>query len=101
MPTLDHLGVTPSHLTQAARDLVLTLRGNSCAWKVRGGWRPKGGGKTFLASTATILINKGLADIRISRGPQRLELTSAGEELAKLLKAQRTDEAGQRERKRA
>lgn len=101
MPTLDVLDLTPAHLTPAAQDLVFALRQNSCAWKVRRGWSPKRGNKTFQASTADTLLARQLAVIKVSRGPQRLELTTAGEQMALLIKDQRTAAASRAYRKKA
>ncbi|TYC51643.1 hypothetical protein FMN50_20395 [Rhodobacterales bacterium] len=94
MTTLHTLGLTPSHLTPAARDLVLAIRNNSCAWRIRRGWSPKGQrGKGFAASTADKLIGQQLAAIAHSKGPPRLVLSAAGEEMARAILANRKAKA--------
>ena len=101
MSTLDALGLTPAHLTPAAPDLVFALRQNSCAWKVRRGWKPKRGERTFQAVVGDSLVGRLLATIQISgRGPQRLVLTTAGEQMAALIKDQRNAAATRAYRKK-
>lgn len=90
MPTLELLGLTPAHLTPAQRELVVAIRDNSCAWKTPRGWRPKRpGARDFQKSSGDGLVQRQLAQVLGGKGSPRLVLTSAGEEMAKLLKSQR------------
>lgn len=86
---------TPAHLTPSARELLLALAGNSCAWRGRGCWSPKGHAKSYKLNSGEALIRRDLAQEVSGKGTTRLQLTGAGEWLAKEIKA------GQRERKRA
>lgn len=86
MTTLHALGLTPAHLSPAVQDLVIALQFNSCAWKIRNGWRPKRpGGKDFKKATGDVLVRKQLATIESGKGSLRLVLTGAGEDMAKAI----------------
>jgi hypothetical protein len=89
MSTLHALQVTPSHLSAAAQDLVVAIRGNSCAWKVHRGWRTKRPGKDFQPRTGEGLIRLQLAMVHTGKGSPRLVLTGAGEEMASVIQEKR------------
>lgn len=95
MTTLHALGLTPSHLTPAAQNAVIALKGNSCAWKTRRGWRPKNPSqKDFQGKTGDYLIGRQLAMVHITKGSPRLVLTSAGEEMAVAIATARRSKKG-------
>ncbi|MEO1110124.1 MAG: hypothetical protein AAFX90_19595 [Pseudomonadota bacterium] len=88
MSNLKTLGLTPSHLSAPAQHLVLAIQGNSCAWEIRGGWRPKNrNARDFKRATGIALVNRELAQVLYKDGTTRLVLTAAGEEMAKELEA--------------
>ena len=76
-------------LTKTQKDLLVTLSGRKCAWRTHGGWRPKGSTTGFHLATADALIVRKLAMKAHGRGTLRLELTGAGEALAREIKYER------------
>ncbi|MBO6893421.1 MAG: hypothetical protein JJ866_15870 [Roseibium sp.] len=94
MTTLHALGINPSDLMNAQQDLILMLKGNSCAWKVPRGWRTKRPGKDFQPRTGESLIRQQLASVHFGKGSPRLVLTSAGEEMATAIEAARRSRKG-------
>lgn len=76
-------------LTRAQEDLMVELSGRRCAWRVGGGWRPKGSNRRIRLETAEKLVLRGLAVEVAGRGTTRLELTNSGEAEALHIKKQR------------
>lgn len=95
MTTLHALGLTVSHLTPAGKDLITAIKGNSCAWKTRFGWRPKNcGHRDFQRLTGDRLVQLQLAMVQTGKGSPRLVLTAAGEEMARQIQARRKPPRG-------
>ncbi|EFO29115.1 conserved hypothetical protein [Roseibium sp. TrichSKD4] len=76
-------------LTKAQEDLLVEISGRKCAWRVGGGWRPKGSNRRIRLETADKLVIRGLAVEVAGKGTTRLELTHSGEAEALHIKKQR------------
>ncbi|WP_281928533.1 hypothetical protein [Roseibium album] len=79
-------------LNRHQKDLLMSISGKRCAWRVRNGWRPKGDLTSFGLRTADTLIRHGLAVEVPGKGTTRLEATGAGEWLAREIKMKRQQE---------
>ncbi|MBG6143588.1 hypothetical protein IWQ51_001711 [Labrenzia sp. EL_142] len=79
-------------LNRHQKDLLISISGKRCAWRVRNGWRPKGCFNSFGLTTAEALVRHGLAIAVPGKGTTRLEATGAGEALARELKLKRQRE---------
>lgn len=76
-----------AELSPAQKAALLAIDSNRCAWRVRGGWAPKGGGTRIQRPTAIALMRAGLAFIPAHCAKvQRLELTGTGEAAAAALR---------------